>query len=134
MSDENNNEITTMLPREAIIKEYYHGIQLFAPFKRVGVFYKDAESSRSGTKTDSNGIVTHFVCDLCKKEFKADKAHAIRIKVGEFPLLDEEESEIWTDYEKAFCGRCYKKTAKMRNQILKAIWAFDKDFCKGDTK
>lgn len=112
---------------ECILKNYIKGNPFMSkPYKSNLVSYVDAESSHSGVKCNDNGIAESFTCDRCKKEFKADKAKAVRI------LLNEASTGTGTiigfNYERAFCGRCYKKTQSLTKKIYDAICEFDPEF------
>lgn len=114
------------LKNDFIVKRYIKGDPFMSkPFSIKMVSYVDAESGHSGTHDNDDGIVVSFVCDRCKKTFKADKAKAIKFYMNEAATSDSSAILQYT-YERAFCGRCFKKTRELTRKIYEAICAFDK--------
>lgn len=120
--DENTESI---MRRDFIVKSYIKGDPFMnRPYKTNVVSYVDAESTQSGQTEKENGIIDSFVCDRCKKQFKANKARAIKICLNEM-MFDKECSLSPYRYERAFCGKCYKKAMKLTRSIYDAICDFD---------
>lgn len=120
------DDVESVLQYDAIFKASFKGDPfLNRPYKTNLVTYCDAESCRSGVHENDKGIITHFVCDRCKKTFKADKAKAIKIRLNEAPIDDG--CLVAYQYERAFCGKCFKKTQTLREKIFKAICEFDEN-------
>lgn len=120
-----DGSVLSCLETDAILKQFYSG-DIFSnkPQKLRVVSYVDAESSTSGKTTEDNGIVTNFVCDRCKRTFKADKAKAIKIYLNE-AHINEVELLYGYRYQRAYCGRCFKKTRKLTQKIYEAICEFE---------
>ena len=122
MFDEN---LKSVMKKHFIVKQYIKGDPFInRPYKTAIVSYVDAESCQGKTEEDNDGKVIRFECNRCKKMFKADKAHAIHIHLSSAPLGDG-SSILSYNYERAYCGRCYKKAEKLAEQIYKAICDFD---------
>ena len=124
----------SIIRRDFIVKTYIHGNPFInRPHKTKIVSYVDAESSMSGVYENDEGIVTQFVCDRCKKTFKADKARAIKIYLSE-ACFGEDGTIFGYEYQRAFCGRCFKTTRQMTKKIFEAITEFDNKITEFDNK
>ena len=100
-----------------VLKTYYEGGITGRPTRHVMVTDADAEYSSSGTIENDDGIITSFVCDRCKKSFKAEKACKISVE-GRFEVIN---------FRRAFCGRCYrsKEIRKLCDDLNQALANFD---------
>lgn len=122
-----DDSLQSCIKRDFIIKQYIKGDPFMnKPFSTKIVSYVDAESSHSGTYDDDDGKVVSFVCDRCKKRFKADKARSIKLYMNE-AVINDSHALLGYTYERAYCGRCFKKTRELTRKIFEAICAFDEE-------
>lgn len=112
-----SDDLETVLSTKFILLQHYKGDPFISkPYKVTGVSLVDAELSRSGITRDENDKAVKFVCDRCKKQFSAEKAHGFIVKTDGY---------ISTSWERAFCGRCASKTKKLIDKLLEAVDEFD---------
>jgi len=112
-----SDDLETVLSTKFILLQHYKGDPFISkPYKVTGVSFVDAELSRSGITRDAHDKAVKFVCDRCKKQFSADKAHGFVVKTDGY---------ISTSWERAFCGRCANKTKTLIDKLLEAVDEFD---------
>ena len=112
-----SDDMETILSTRFVMLQHYKGNPFITkPYKVTGVSLVDAELSKSGITRDEHDKVVKFVCDKCKKQFAANKAHGFIVQTDGY---------IYTTWERAYCGRCASKTRKLIDKLLEAVDEFD---------